>query len=623
MSELLILPDEYQGIPIPESLRKGEYSGFIPRHVDRLVAYYDRPDLDGVRVEREGVRSLVADSGFFAKLMESRVPRKDGSPYLSHTTAVADDLINDAFEFGVRYHPAVFRIAYGHDHKEDLPEVLWQKVVARFGRISREIKGISALSKVKSSAVNRLARIDQDMFVAGPLMRTFAGDFICIRIKGADVKHNTLTLEHMSARQQRNTAMRNRRIMAPLMDEANLFSLKHLIDDWSVMYLDPAGYAYAKALYEYVARADDLLRDEFERSLPDLAGGRLRMVYFESPHIGSVYDAIGFQKASIGGNGHTDLIRSPFEFYHPKFTLVAANGGRKQFLDRFVPEECRVEKYDRETIVHDYPLPLGLRGTVSVIDEEFLWAKTPITVLEASQMPENQRAARKLRTRMRQAINSQNNGDQVEFARAFTESVGKKAKRVFVTYNSKPYRVLVGQKATTLDVMAAVLEQHELDRVSAVIHKEREVYDLTQILPDNSRLRLSLSDEAQGLMSIGMIGEHLTPPARDFVREKLARKFAAGRLTEMERSEVVGHGVKRLDRQLRRHFDVPEGVAERFDDVVREFAASQGQRYEDLMIFYGLCTERFVMHEITEKFISFVRNEIGIDTIDTVNIKSS
>lgn len=609
MSELLILPDEYQGIPIPESLRKGEYSGFIPQHVERLVAYYDRPDLDGVLVEREGVRRLVDDSGFFAKLMESRAPRKDGSPYLSHTTAVADDLVNDADEFGVRYHPSVFRMAYGHDHKEDLPEVLWQKVVARFGRNSREVKGITALSKVKSSEVNRLATIDQNMYVAGPLLRTFAGDFICIRIKGADGKHNTLTLEHMSAKQQRNTATRNRRIMAPLMDEANLLTLKHLIDDWSVMYLDPAGYAYAKALYEYVARADDLLRDEFERSLPDLAGGKLRIMYFESPHIGGVYDAIEFQKASIGGNGKSDAGRSPFDFYHPKFTLVAANGGRKQFLEKFVPEECRVEQYDRETIVHDFPLPLGLRGTVSVIDEEFRWAKIPISVLEASQRTENQLAARRLRSRMRLAINGQHHGDEVEFARAFTASVGKKAKRAFVTYNNKPHRVLVGQKATALDILAAVMEPHELERVFQVIYKEDNLSDLTQILPDNARLRLSIGEENQLAQHIGTIGQHLTPPARDFVRERLARKFAAGRLTVDEKQQVAAHGVKRLDRQLRRHFDVPNELSERFDELVKEFAVAQRQPYEDMMIFYGLCTERFVMHEITEKFMEYIQKQ--------------
>ena len=67
-------------------------------------------------------------------------------------------------------------------------------------------------------------------------------DIRVIIIKLADRLHNMRTIEYMTPQKQRDKALENMEVYAPIADRLGIRAVKEELEDLSLRYLDPMGY---------------------------------------------------------------------------------------------------------------------------------------------------------------------------------------------------------------------------------------------------------------------------------------------------------------------------------------------------------------------------------------------
>lgn len=158
--------------------------------------------------------------------------RVSGVPYILHPTSVACILV----ELGMDTDSIIAALL--HDVVEDT-SVEIEQIVKIFGQeIANLIDGVTKLSKIPYSN-----REEQQAENLRKMLIAMANDIRVIIIKLADRLHNMRTIECMKEQKRRDKALENMEIFAPIAHRLGIKAVKDELEDLSIRYLDPIGYA--------------------------------------------------------------------------------------------------------------------------------------------------------------------------------------------------------------------------------------------------------------------------------------------------------------------------------------------------------------------------------------------
>lgn len=180
----------------------------------------------------------------FALESHGNQKRKSGVPYILHPVSVACILV----ELGMDTESIVAALL--HDVVEDT-DVNLEEVSKVFGAdVANLINGVTKLGKIPYSS-----REEQQAENIRKMLMAMAHDVRVIIIKLADRLNNMRTIGCMSAQKQRDKALENMEVYAPIAHRLGISAIKEELEDISLTYLDPIAY---KEIEDALAlRADD------------------------------------------------------------------------------------------------------------------------------------------------------------------------------------------------------------------------------------------------------------------------------------------------------------------------------------------------------------------------------
>lgn len=175
---------------------------------------------------------LVERAYKFADKMHGDQRRASGIPYILHPTSVACILA----ELGMDSESLA--AALMHDVVEDTPVTL-EEVSKMFGsEIAGLIDGVTKLGKIPYSS-----REEQQAENIRKMLIAMSNDIRVIIIKLADRLHNMRTIECMKEQHRRDKALEVMEVYAPIAHRLGIRAIKEELEDLSIRYLDPVGYA--------------------------------------------------------------------------------------------------------------------------------------------------------------------------------------------------------------------------------------------------------------------------------------------------------------------------------------------------------------------------------------------
>lgn len=168
----------------------------------------------------------------FAEQAHANQRRVSGLPYILHPTSVACILT----ELGMDTESIVAALL--HDVVEDT-DATHEDIVKLFGEtIANLIDGVTKISKIKYSTREECqAESIRKMLIA------MSNDIRVIIIKLSDRLHNMRTMECMPDYKRRYKSLETMEIYAPIAHRLGIKAVKEELEDLSIRYLDPIGYA--------------------------------------------------------------------------------------------------------------------------------------------------------------------------------------------------------------------------------------------------------------------------------------------------------------------------------------------------------------------------------------------
>lgn len=157
--------------------------------------------------------------------------RHSGAPYVTHPIAAAYILV----ELGMDSES----IAAGllHDVVEDT-DITLEQITKMFGKsVAHLIDGVTKLGKIPYTT-----REEQQAENIRKMLMAMADDVRVMIIKLADRLHNMRTIEFMKPQKQRDKALENMEVFAPIAHRLGIRTVKEELEDLSLRYLDPMGY---------------------------------------------------------------------------------------------------------------------------------------------------------------------------------------------------------------------------------------------------------------------------------------------------------------------------------------------------------------------------------------------
>ncbi len=166
-----------------------------------------------------------------AKTAHGDQKRVSGVPYILHPTSVACILV----KMGMDTDCVVAALL--HDVVEDT-DVELDTIRKQFGSAVAElIDGVTKLSKISfQTKEERQAENLRKMLLA------MSNDIRVIIVKLADRLHNMYTIDVMKPQKQRDKALENMEVFAPIAHQLGMKLMKERLEDISIRILDPVGY---------------------------------------------------------------------------------------------------------------------------------------------------------------------------------------------------------------------------------------------------------------------------------------------------------------------------------------------------------------------------------------------
>ena len=216
--------------------------------------------------------------------------RKSGEPYIIHPIAVAE-IIN---ELGLDADSIVAALL--HDCIEDTDST-HDEVARMFGETVAElVEGVTKLTRMQYTS-----KEDEQMENLRKMFMAMSKDVRVILIKLCDRLHNMRTLEYQSERKQKEKSLETMEIYAPIAHRLGMQRIKWELEDISLRYLDPIGYAdVQRELDALTTENGDFLesaRSQIETRLKE--EGLECTVYGRLKHIYSIYRKMYSQSKAI------------------------------------------------------------------------------------------------------------------------------------------------------------------------------------------------------------------------------------------------------------------------------------------------------------------------------------
>ncbi|MDD6159945.1 MAG: bifunctional (p)ppGpp synthetase/guanosine-3',5'-bis(diphosphate) 3'-pyrophosphohydrolase, partial [Oscillospiraceae bacterium] len=216
--------------------------------------------------------------------------RKSGEPYIIHPIAVAE-LIN---ELGLDSDSII--AAMLHDCIEDT-DSSYEEIARLFGStVADLVDGVTKLTRMQYTS-----KEDEQMENLRKMFMAMSRDVRVILIKLCDRLHNMRTLEYQSERKQKEKSLETMEIYAPIAHRLGMQRLKWELEDISLRYLDPIGYADVQKELEDLTRENGEFLENTRRQIEQ----RLReeglncTTYGRLKHIYSIYRKMYSQNKAI------------------------------------------------------------------------------------------------------------------------------------------------------------------------------------------------------------------------------------------------------------------------------------------------------------------------------------
>ncbi len=212
---------------------------------------YKKKLIDGISSRRTQLdMEKILRAYEIAKDVHGEQMRQSGEPYISHPVEVALILV------GMDCDTDTVVAALLHDTLEDT-DLSPATIRKEFGAdVLLIVDGLSKLSKI-----NYNTEEDEQAENLRKMLLAMVQDIRVILIKLADRLHNMRTLSFKTAAKQREISFETMQIFAPLADRLGMRRIKAELQDISLSYLDPIGYAEIErdinAIYDH---GDQMLR---------------------------------------------------------------------------------------------------------------------------------------------------------------------------------------------------------------------------------------------------------------------------------------------------------------------------------------------------------------------------
>ena len=172
--------------------------------------------------------------------------RKSGEPYIIHPLAVAQIVADQKLD------SESIIAALLHDVIEDT-EATHEDVAKLFSpTIANLVEGVSKLTRIQYAT-----KEDEQMENLRKMLFAMSKDIRVILIKVSDRLHNMRTMEYQTPPKQKQKSLETMEIYAPIAHRLGMQRMKWELEDLSLKYLDPIGYA------EIVSKLD-AKRQEYE-----------------------------------------------------------------------------------------------------------------------------------------------------------------------------------------------------------------------------------------------------------------------------------------------------------------------------------------------------------------------
>jgi len=244
---------------------------------DRVERDYARLE-DAVRKNTQ-IKDLarIREAFEYARDLHGGQKRKDGSPYITHPIESAIIVA----EMGLDEDSIVAALL--HDVIEDT-NATHEDIAKRFGEtVAGLVEGVTKLTRVVYTS-----KEDEQMENLRKMLMAMAKDIRVILIKMADRLHNMRTMEYQSEEKQREKALETMEIYAPIAHRLGMQKMKWELEDLSLLYMDPVGYAEIKEGLEkrgvetsgFMRRTEDAIRKRLdEAGIRGSVQSRIKHIY--------------------------------------------------------------------------------------------------------------------------------------------------------------------------------------------------------------------------------------------------------------------------------------------------------------------------------------------------------
>ena len=227
-----------------------------------------------------------------ARMAHSGQKRKDGSPYVTHCVAAAEITV----EMGLDEDSIIAALL--HDVIEDT-NLTHTDIARQFGEpVADIVEGVTKLTRVQYTS-----KEDEQMENLRKMLMAMAKDIRVILIKIADRLHNMRTMAYQTPEKQRAKSLETMEIYAPIAHSLGMQRAKWELEDLSLQYLDPAGYAeITRSLDEKMPVLEEFMSSMEAKIHKRLdAEGIEATIYCRIKHVYSIYRKMYAQNLSMNG----------------------------------------------------------------------------------------------------------------------------------------------------------------------------------------------------------------------------------------------------------------------------------------------------------------------------------
>ena len=255
----------------------------------------------------ETVRSYNPSANFeqiraayeYAAAAHQNQKRKDGSPYVSHPLAVAQIVAEE-----LRLDSESIVAAILHDTIEDTAAT-YDEVSKLFSpTVADLVEGVSKLTRVQFTS-----KAQEQMENLRKMLLAMSKDIRVILVKVADRLHNMRTMEYQTPAKQKQKSFETMEIYAPIAHRLGMQRIKWELEDLSLKYLDPVGYAEILQNLEDKSAEHEAFMQRINAQISErvqAAGIKDALVYGRLKHPYSIYRKMYAQQKTM--NEVFDLI---------------------------------------------------------------------------------------------------------------------------------------------------------------------------------------------------------------------------------------------------------------------------------------------------------------------------